>query len=133
MAQPAAGKKILFIDDDEDLKWALARLLQGAGYQVRCAANGDEGLLLASQERPDLILLDYIMPVKDGFTMCQELGQLPGMADVPIIVMTAFGQNIGEIYGLPRQRACLCIAEFLEKPVEANVLLDRIAHVLTKG
>ena len=133
MPPTPAAKKILFIDDDEDLTSALARLLQGAGYQVRCAADGDEGLRLAAEERPDLVLLDYIMPIKDGFAVCQELRQLPGMADVPIIALTAFGQNIGEIYGLPRQRACQSIADFLEKPVEANVLLDRIVGVLARG
>ena len=133
MAPAAAKKTILFIDDDEDLRCALGRLLERAGYHVLYAANGDEGLLRAAQERPALILLDYIMPIKDGFTVSQELGQLPGMSGVPIIVLTAFGQNIGEISGLPHPRARLCISDFLEKPVEANVLLDRIAGVLARG
>ena len=124
------SKKILFIDDDDDLSSALSVLLESAGYAVRRAANGDEGLRMARQERPDLILLDFMMPVKSGFATFQEMRQIEALRSVPIIALTSFGQNIGEIYGLSSQDARQQIQGFLEKPVEPNVLLERIGEAL---
>ena len=125
------GKRILLVDDDEDLTSALSRLLEKAGYIVRCATNGDEGLRMAEEEPPDLIILDFMMPVKNGFETCCELHQIPRLHDVPIIVLTAFGQNIGEIHGFTQEDARLHIRNCLEKPVEPNVLLARVAQALS--
>jgi CheY-like chemotaxis protein len=124
------ARKLLLIDDDEGFTLALGRLLEHAGYAVRRARDGAEGLRLAAEEAPDAVLLDFLMPVKNGFAVAEELRRMPGLAGVPIIAMTAFGQNVGEIYGLPRSKACGQIQEFLEKPVEPNVLLDRLARLL---
>jgi two-component system response regulator RpaA len=130
MCAQTSGKKILFIDDDDDLAEALSVLLQSAGYRVCRAADGEEGLRMAREERPDLILLDLMMPVKSGFTTAQELRQSEALLDVPIIALTSFGQNIGEIYGLPSDKAGTQFQGFLEKPVEPNVLLERIEQTL---
>lgn len=130
MSAQTTGKKILFIDDDDDLVAALSIMLESAGYHVHRAADGDEGLRMAAEEKPDLILLDFMMPVKSGFATSQELRQIEALRDVPILVLTAFGQNIGEIYGLSPQEARLHIQGCLEKPVEPNVLLERIAEAL---
>lgn len=130
MCAESNGAKILFIDDDDDLASALSILLESAGYSVRRAADGDEGLRMAMEERPDLVLLDFMMPVKSGFATSQEMRQTDGLRDVPIIALTSFGQNIGEIYGLPSEEARLHIQGFLEKPVEPNVLLERIEQAL---
>jgi DNA-binding response OmpR family regulator len=94
----------LIIDDDDALTGALVRLLQAEGYAVRCAADGEEGIRLASQEPPDLILLDWMMPLKNGFDVCGDLQNIPRLRDVPVLVMTAFGQDIGEIHGVSMQR-----------------------------
>ena len=72
MSPQPAPKRILIIDDDEALTGALVRLLQDEGYQVRCAADGEEGIRLAEQEPPDLILLDFMMPLKNGFDVCTQ-------------------------------------------------------------
>ncbi len=130
MGEQSQGKKILFIDDDDDLVDALSILLESAGYSVRRASDGDEGLRMAQEERPDLVLLDFMMPVKSGFATSQEMRRIEALKDVPIIALTSFGQNIGEIYGLPSDEAQLHIQGFLEKPVEPNVLLERIEEAL---
>lgn len=133
MTDQTAQKRILFIDDDQDLTFALSYLLKDAGYLVRCAADGEEGLRMAIEEPPDLILLDFMMPVKDGFAVCVELQQIPALRDVPVIVLTAFGRNIGEIYGLHQQQVASYFRECLEKPVEPNVLLERVKSALADG
>jgi DNA-binding response OmpR family regulator len=130
MSAQSKGAKILFIDDDDDLVDALSLLLESSGYSVRRAADGDEGLRMAREETPDLVLLDFMMPVKSGFDTSQEMRQIESLRNVPIIALTSFGQNIGEIYGLSSEDAHRQIQGFLEKPVEPNVLLERIAQAL---
>ena len=126
-------KTILIIDDDDDTAAALSCILESTGYRVRRAADGDEGLRMAAAERPDLILLDFMMPVKDGFCTYRELNDDPNLRRVPIIALTAFGQDIGEEHGLPRGNAPSGIREYLEKPVEPNILLERVAATLKAG
>ena len=133
MSDEKDKKHILFIDDDPDLTFALSYLLRDAGYLVRCASDGKEGLRMAEEETPDLILLDLIMPVKDGFAVCEGWRQAPALRDVPVITLTAFGNKVGEIYGLQQPEAAACFRNCLEKPVEPNVLLDRVARALSSG
>jgi DNA-binding response OmpR family regulator len=132
MTPPTVGnaKKLLLIDDDQDFTLAMGILLGHAGYTVRRARDGQEGLRMAAEDPPDAVLLDYFMPVKNGFVVAEELRRMPGLDRVPIIVLTAFGRNVGEIHGLPHDKACAHIQDFLEKPVEPNVLLDRLARLL---
>lgn len=130
-APQTASRLVLIVDDDADLSAALVKVLQREGYRVRWAVDGSRGVQMAREERPDLILLDYMMPVQTGFAACRELGKLPGLNAVPIIILTAFGQDIGEIYGLGEEdRRKVNIQGFLEKPVEINVLLERVAEAL---
>jgi two-component system phosphate regulon response regulator PhoB len=125
------GKTILFVDDDDELREALSLMLERAGHRVQRAANGEQAVRLAAEEPPDLILLDFMMPEKSGFDASRELRRLPGLEEVPIIVLTAFGQNIGEIYGLPQADPSSNIVEYLEKPVEINILLERVNQALS--
>jgi len=130
MTEQKAGKRILLVDDDQDLTSVLSRLFERAGYVVRCAADGDQGVRMAVEDPPDLVLIDFMMPVKSGFDACQDLRRIPARRDVPIIALTAFGRNIGEIHGLSGGEADLPIQDCLEKPVEPNVLLERVSHAL---
>ena len=132
MTQPGSGKQVLIIDDDDDLAAALTVLLEGAGYRIRRAADGAEGVRMAAEQPPDLIILDLMMPVKNGFEACDELQQIPALRDVPILAITAFGQDIGEVYGARREGAPASVRDCLEKPIEANVLLDRMASALAQ-
>ena len=83
--------KILLIDDDHDFVESTKTILESKPYEVIVAYEGDEGLRKAREEGPDLILLDIIMPVKDGFEFRKEQMQDPGVASIPVIVMTADG------------------------------------------
>ena len=130
MANKKSQTTILFIDDDEDIVCALSGILEGEGYRVRHAPDGDVGVRMAAEERPDLIILDFMMPVKNGFDALLELRQIDGMAGVPVLALTSFGQDIGEIHGLRRGDDKPQVQDCLEKPVEPNVLLDRVASAL---
>lgn len=131
MAGQAQGKRILFMDDDEDFTSALSHVLRQAGYIVRWAQDGEQGVRMAEEEPPDLIILDYMMPLKSGFEACRELRQMPRLRDVPILALTAFGRNIGETHGPSGQQAAAHVRDCLEKPVEPNVLLERVAQALS--
>lgn len=125
-----AGPIILLIDDDDDLAGALLRVLKKEGYRVRRAPDGEEGVRMARQEPPDAILLDWMMPVRSGFEACDEMRRVPTLRDVPILVMTAFGRNIGDILDETREHVGHLVQDCLEKPLEINVLLERLAAAL---
>ncbi len=122
---------VLFVDDDEDFVYALSKLLEGEGYRVRHAPDGDAAVRMATEEPPDLIILDFMMPVKNGFEALLELRAIDATADVPILALTSFGQDIGRIHGLGQSDEQPLVQDCLEKPVEPNVLLDRVASVMT--
>jgi len=133
MSPATAPRRILIIDDDDALTGALVRLLQAEGYQVRRAADGEEGIRMAEQEPPDLILLDFMMPLKNGFDVCTDLQNIARLRAVPVLVMTAFGQDIGETHGVSMQKPLPNIRGCLEKPFEINVLLERVVSALEEG
>jgi DNA-binding response OmpR family regulator len=130
MSPPDDRKAILIIDDDDDFAAALSVVLANAGYRVRRAADGDEGVRMAAEEPPDLVLLDLMMPRKNGFDTSGDLRGVPALRDVPILAITAFGQDLGELYSRGPGTAAVTIHECLEKPVEPNVLLERVASCL---
>ncbi|MCX5685498.1 MAG: response regulator [Planctomycetota bacterium] len=127
---PASAKRLLLIDDDETFSVGLSRMLARAGWQVRTAAEGDEGLRLAAEERPDVILLDLFMPGKDGYAVSSDLHQIPGLAAVPIFVLTAFGQTVDQLHGISAEKAAH-IYGFLEKPIDSDLLLEALERALT--
>jgi len=130
MPDSAAKRRVLIIDDDDDFALAIVRVLKEEGYEVRRVADGEQGVAAAIEEAPDLILLDFMMPIKDGFDACKELRAIPALRRVPIVAVTAFGQDIGIVYGTDREASPFDIQDCLEKPVEVNVLLQRMADLL---
>ena len=80
--------RILVIDDDPVLVESTKTVLESKDYQVITAFDGDEGLQKARDEKPDLILLDIIMPTQDGFHVCEQIKGNPGLADIPVIMLT---------------------------------------------
>lgn len=89
-------KKILFIEDEAALQKAVTGALAGAGYAVSSAVNGDDGIRIARQEIPDLILLDLVLPQKGGFAVLEELKKDPATAVIPIIIMSNL-EGTGEV------------------------------------
>ena len=130
MTTSKAPTRILFIDDDEDLVVGLSVMLEREGFSIRHAIDGDIGVRMAREEVPDLILLDYMMPSMNGFEACTVIRQDERLANVPIVAMTSFGQNIGEIYCAGKEDSAPMVQACLEKPVEPNVLLECIMSAM---
>jgi len=81
-------QKILFVEDEPNLQKAIGEVLKQEGFEILAALDGEQGLNLAKKEKPDLILLDLILPKKDGFEVLKELKESEEMKDIPVIVLT---------------------------------------------
>ena len=95
-------KKILFIEDETALQKTLGEVLKQEKYEVSSAFNGEDGLVLAKEQKPDLILLDLILPKIDGFEVLKQLKKDPETEDIPVIVLTNLeaSENIGQVIEL---------------------------------
>ena len=125
--------KILLVDDDPDFVTSTKTVLESDNYEVVTAINGDDGLRKAREEKPDLILLDVIMPVEDGFTAAEQLSKDPQLADIPVLMLTSYSQ-VGSGTGIPRSRGLSLEAEdYIEKPVAPQELLARVEKQLKKS
>ena len=124
-----AQPEILVVEDDATIRTILEMVLRGAGYvHVRSAGRGDEGLEAIRRHRPDLVLLDIMLPGMDGLTVCRRVRESPGLADVRIVMLTARTQNEDIVRGLE------CGADdYVAKPFDRRVLLARIQAVLRRG
>ena len=129
-AKPA---KILLVDDDPVFVKATKTVLESKNYKVSTALDGDEGVKKAKAEKPDLIILDIIMPNKDGFTTCEELKADPKLVKVPVIMLTSFAERRGET-SIPVSRGLGLEAEdYIDKPVSPAELLTRVEKQLKKA
>ncbi len=117
--------QIMIIDDSPTDTHHLAKLLQKNGYQTLTAANGDEGIECARREKPDLILMDVVMPGLNGFQATRELATNPETASIPVIIVTRKDQKVDRVWGL-RQGA----REYLTKPVNEAALINMIHEAL---
>ncbi len=119
--------KILLIDDDPDFVEVTKKILEkGPGYQVVVAVNGKEGLEKAKKERPDLILLDILMPVTDGFGFAEQFSKEKSLSNIPVLALTSFSTSLGEPFGFE-------VAEFIRKPVGPRDLIERIDKHLKRA
>jgi two-component system alkaline phosphatase synthesis response regulator PhoP len=125
--------KILLVDDDEDFVESTRLVLESKPYQVIVASDGDEGLRKAKEEKPDLILLDVIMPVKDGFTAAEQLKKDPQLSKIPTLMLTAFATK-GRETQIPVSRGmALETEDYIDKPVSPDELLARVEKHLKKA
>jgi len=117
------NSKILLVDDDQDFIDATKLILESNSYQVVVAQEGEAGVRKAREEKPDLIILDVIMPVKDGFTAAEQLKKDPELAKIPVIMLTSFASQ-GQQTSIPRSRGYdLDTEDYLDKPVSPDELL----------
>jgi CheY-like chemotaxis protein len=127
---PQTNKRILLVDDDADLRESLAEALEDAGYTVDRAGNGQEALQTlrahAGPDRPVAVLLDLLMPVMNGWQFCQLKGRDPAVADVPVIAMSA------AVSRDPQSPYYIDVEDFLAKPVEFEVLLEKLQAVASR-
>ena len=118
-------ERILIIEDELPMRTALQDVLAGEGYRVLTAANGEIGLQRAIEEKPDLILLDIMMPELDGYAVCAELRRLAN--PVPILMLTAKGQVEDRVQGLD-----VGADDYLVKPFSTDELLARVRAMLRR-
>jgi len=124
--------KILLVDDDVDFVEATKIVLESKPYDVIVAHEGEEGLKKAREENPDLIILDVIMPVKDGFTAAEQLKGDPELRKIPVIMLTSFSSR-GQETSIPVSRGLDLEAEdYVEKPVTPEELLLKVEEYLPK-
>jgi two-component system phosphate regulon response regulator PhoB len=123
-----ANERILVIDDEEDILELLQYVLAKNGYNITCVATGEEALASARALLPDLILLDVMLPGIDGLEVCKVLKNQPKTAHIPIIMLTAKGEEIDVVTGLE-----LGADDYVSKPFSPRVLLARVRAVLRKG
>jgi len=127
-SEPEPRGRVLVVDDEPDIVRLLTFALQADGYQVYSAKNGSEGLERARQEKPDVVILDVMMPGMDGFEVCNELRSKPDTASLPIIMLSALGQVSDRVKGL-RAGA----DDYVPKPVNLDELSARVAALLSRS
>lgn len=120
------GKKLLIIDDSDQIRWFLKHAF-GKEYRVIEARDGGEGVQLAKQERPDAILCDVMMPVKDGFTACREIKNNPATSQTVIIMLTAKVENEDVIAGIEAGAD-----DYITKPFDLEVLRSKLISQLKR-
>ena len=121
-----AAKKILIIDDEEDLSFFVKANLELAGaYEVIVAANGKTGIKAAIQHKPDLILLDIMMPKMNGFEVLEKLKGEHETLSIPVIMLTAKGDDESRLKASRRYNE-----DYIVKPVQIDTLKSKIEDVL---
>ena len=119
------SKKILIIEDDPSFSRAINHIIEKEGYDVVSASNGMTGMRMAKEENPDLLILDVMLPGLDGFEICSRLRNDPETATLPIVMLSAKGQEADKTTGLK-----VGANEYLTKPVDRELLLGKITSLL---
>jgi DNA-binding response OmpR family regulator len=122
-----ANARILVVDDDRVIQQLLKVNLELEGYAIEVAEDGEEALDLFDEFRPNLVLLDIMMPKMDGWEVCRRLKQGVDSADVPIVLLSARAQEADVQRGIE-----LGVAAYVTKPFDPIQLLDLVADILAK-
>lgn len=126
------AKKILVVDDDPDLVEATTMILKSKNYDVIAAYGGVEGLAKAKSEKPNLIVLDVMMPDKDGYTVCREMKADPVLSEIPILLLTAVVSHISTTRYTHQMGMETEADDYMDKPVEPAELVKRIEALLSR-
>ena len=118
------NKKALVIEDDKNIAELLRLYLEKDGFEVSIAPDGGKGLQLAEDEHPDVVLLDIMLPVMDGWQVCREIRRT---SQVPIIMLTAKGETYDKVSGLE-----MGADDYVTKPFEVKELIARIHAVMRR-
>lgn len=119
------AKRILIIEDNPSVLRATSYILEKEGYEVLTAVDGLEGLRMAKEENPDLLILDVMLPGIDGFEVCHQLRAGSQTVHLPILMFSAKGQEADKVTGLK-----VGADEYLTKPVERSVLISKVEALL---
>lgn len=120
--------KILVVDDEQDILELIRHTLNKEGYEVHVAANGQQAVEKALKIKPDLILMDVMMPVMDGMEACRQLKENPETSDLAIIFLTARSEEFAELAGFEAGAD-----DYMAKPIRGRVLLSRIRAILRRN
>ncbi|NVJ93432.1 MAG: response regulator [Methylocystaceae bacterium] len=118
-------KSVLVVDDEPNIVLSLEFLMTQAGYEVRIARDGNEALEAVVEKTPDLILLDLMIPGRDGYDVCQTLRRSEEWASIPIIMLTAKGREVEKEKGL-----ALGANDYVTKPFSTSELTARVKELL---
>jgi len=122
------SRRILIVDDEPNIVTSLEFLMRESSYEVRVARDGDEALRRAESFRPDLILLDVMMPQRSGFEVCQKIRENPALRDVKIVMLTAKGRDVEKNRGLN-----LGANAYVTKPFSTKELMNTVRCLLSAG
>jgi len=126
--------KILVVDDDPEIREAISLILDANGYEVVTAEDGIDGLNKLKDEKPDLMILDLLMPRLDGFGVCKELKD-PRWARygrIPVIILSSVKEDASKRRYELETGLQLDVDDYVEKPIEHTILLERIGKILKK-
>jgi two-component system alkaline phosphatase synthesis response regulator PhoP len=118
--------KILLVDDDVDLVKVMSGALESKAYEVIVAYNGREGLERARKEKPDLVVLDILMPIADGFTFASEFRKDPSLAKIPVLALTSFSESLGQPFPFE-------VTEYIVKPIKPRDLVAKVEGFLKRA
>ncbi|MCW9013086.1 MAG: response regulator [Gammaproteobacteria bacterium] len=118
---------VLIVDDSRTQLYALEKILNSVGINTITAENGKQGILMARHKKPDLILMDIVMPEINGFQATRYLTRQPDTGHIPIIIISGSSQGSDKVWGIK-----LGARDFMQKPVDKKELLDKIEHWLTE-
>jgi len=122
-----AGELVLVIDDSPTILKVVQLVLTKAGFSVDTATDGEEGIAHAARQRPDLILLDFVMPKMNGYQVCRALGESELLKDVPVVLMSAKGDQVGE-----RFVKVMGIVDYITKPFSPEAITAVVQHTIEK-
>ncbi len=119
---------VLVVDDEPNIVLSLEFIMKQAGFEVRVARNGDEALGAIAASPPDLVLLDVMMPNRDGYDVCQTIRANPAWKDICIIMLTAKGRDIEREKGM-----ALGADDYITKPFSTREVIARVQQFLDTG
>lgn len=118
-------KRILIVDDEPNIVLSLEFLMKKSGYEVTTATDGDQALAAVDRDNPDLVLLDVMMPRKDGYQVCQILRERTDLLDLRIVMLTAKGRDVEREKGLS-----LGADDYITKPFSTQDVVDKVDELL---
>ncbi len=133
------SKRVLVVDDDPDFNIVVQTYLKKSGFAVESAFNGVEGLEKIQQNPPDAIVLDVMMPEKNGHELCRDLKHDPKLADIPVVLLTSVGSRVtsGDIEVAPTAYShydsmCTEADDYLEKPASGQQIAEAIKRLIDR-
>ena len=123
---------ILIVDDDPDIREAVKMVLETQPYELTFASNGEECLEQVKRKTPDLIILDLLMPKKDGFEVIKELRGFHSYPPIPILILTAVKKEAGDRRYELETGLSMDVDDYVEKPIQPDDLIHRVKKTLAR-